>query len=326
MNAVATANLAAAPHDDATAPSTGRVTPAGAANGDVPAQRLDDLAQIIRAYNQVTENLQRSHEHLANEVLRLQQQLASADAQLQRSKRLAALGEMAAGIAHEIRNPLGAIQLYAGMLEQDLGQLVSPDAAAPAPDPQGMLDTSRKIASAVRGLNGIVTDVVAFAREIQPRPAVMSVEGLFTRTIETLEPMIRAAHVQVHLTAAEDLFIHADVELLHQAMINLVRNAIEAMSEQRPPRRLTLTSTLREQRVELTIRDTGPGIDPAHIDRIFNPFYTTRSTGTGLGLAIVHRIIDAHQGSISVHNDGGAVFEISLPRNLATPSDSGVHA
>jgi signal transduction histidine kinase len=92
------------------------VTPTGAPSSAVaPVERLDDLARIIRAYNDVTDKLQRSHEALHGEVARLQSELSGANAQLQRSKRLAALGEMVAGIAHEIRNPLGAIQLYAGM-------------------------------------------------------------------------------------------------------------------------------------------------------------------------------------------------------------------
>src|SRR5438874_677245 len=83
-------------------------------------RELDDLAQVIRAYTQVTQRLERSHQMLHDEVARLQRELASSDAQLQRSRRLAALGEMAAGIAHEIRNPLAAIQLYAGILVEDL--------------------------------------------------------------------------------------------------------------------------------------------------------------------------------------------------------------
>src|SRR5690606_31527885 len=105
--------------------------------------RLDDLAQVIEAYNHVTEKLQRSHDALHTEVTRLRQQLAAADAQLQRSKRLAALGEMAAGIAHEVRNPLAAIHLYAGMIGEDLA-LTPPNATAAA-------DNAARIADAVRG-------------------------------------------------------------------------------------------------------------------------------------------------------------------------------
>jgi signal transduction histidine kinase len=265
-------------------------------------QRLDDLAQIIATYNQVTENLRRSHESLKGEVVRLQQELASTDAQLQRSKRLAALGEMAAGIAHEIRNPLGAIMLYADMLVQDL-EAGSSGAM--------MVDTARKISSAVKGLDAIVNDVLSFSREIDPRPQPLGVEEVFVRAIEA----VRMPRINVVMPEDGSIVMEADATLLHQVVVNLLRNAVDAM-----PAGGTLTLGTRhdpdnDDQVILTVRDTGPGIDDEAIDRIFNPFFTTRNTGTGLGLAIVHRIVDAHRGAITVHNDGGAVFEIRLPIN-----------
>ncbi len=265
-------------------------------------QRLDDLAQIIATYNQVTENLRHSHESLKGEVVRLQQELASTDAQLQRSKRLAALGEMAAGIAHEIRNPLGAIMLYADVLVGDL-EAVSDDAM--------MIGTARKISSAVKGLDAIVNDVLSFSREINPKPQPLTASEVFMRAVEA----VQMSRIDVVMPEHGPLEIEADTTLLHQVMINLLRNAVDAM-----PDGGTLTLDARDdpdnaQQVILTVRDTGPGIDDEAIDRIFNPFFTTRNTGTGLGLAIVHRIIDAHRGAITVHNDGGAVFEIRLPIN-----------
>ncbi len=265
-------------------------------------QRLDDLAQIIATYNQVTENLRHSHESLKGEVVRLQQELASTDAQLQRSKRLAALGEMAAGIAHEIRNPLGAIMLYADVLVGDL-EAVSDDAM--------MIGTARKISSAVKGLDAIVNDVLSFSREINPKPQPLTAAEVFMRAVEA----VQMSRIDVVMPEHSPLEIEADTTLLHQVMINLLRNAVDAM-----PDGGTLTLDARDdpdnaQQVILTVRDTGPGIDDEAIDRIFNPFFTTRNTGTGLGLAIVHRIIDAHRGAITVHNDGGAVFEIRLPIN-----------
>lgn len=270
-----------------------------------PAQRLDDLAQIIRAYNEVTDNLQRSHEALRAEVVRLQRELASTDAQLQRSKRLAALGEMAAGIAHEIRNPLAAIGLYARMIVEDL-QL--------PPQPQTLhncAEVAGKIASAVRGLDAIVNDVLAFSREITPRVQPVEVGALLDRAVEAHRPAIVAAGVEVvRVDAGEAVTLEADADLLHQALLNVIRNAVDAM-----PNGGTLTLGVRREDAQwaLVVRDTGPGIAEADIDRIFNPFFTTRNTGTGLGLAIVHRILDAHRGAITVHNDGGAVFELILP-------------
>ncbi len=281
---------------------TAAIPPAEAEASD----RLDDLAQIIGAYNQVTENLQRSHESLRAQVVRLQQQLASTDAQLQRSKRLAALGEMAAGIAHEIRNPLAAIQLYADMIGKDLRTGDTQPGATCAAN-------ARKIAEAVRRLNAIVTDVLSFAQEVTPNARTVSVTQLFDRAVESHRPAIDAAGVTVvRRDRPLGSTIHADPDLLHQALLNTIRNAVEAMAAGRN-RVLTLAARPEDGQVVLTVRDTGPGIGADDIDRLFNPFFTTRNTGTGLGLAIVHRIVDAHGGTISLHNDGGAVFELRVP-------------
>lgn len=271
----------------------------------------EDLAQIIQAYNTVTERLQKTHEQLSNEVVRLRRELASTNAQLQRSKRLAALGEMAAGIAHEIRNPLAAIHLYAGMLQQDLVRM----------KPQQ--DIASKIASAVRGLEGIVTDVLAFSREMQPDFRTCNVLELFARAIDMQRPAILQHRILVDDEALDDqMTLEVDPELMHRALTNLIRNAIDAMAG-RDNAVLTLGANAdpAEQVIRLSVRDNGPGIGADDIDRIFNPFFTTRNTGTGLGLAIVHRIIDAHAGSILVSNDDGAVFELILPLSRVTPSD-----
>lgn len=270
--------------------------------------RVDDLAQIIEAYNGVTEKMQASHERLQGEVVRLRQELTSANAQLQRSKRLSALGEMAAGIAHEIRNPLAAIQLYVGMVIDDLsGTGVSPDEA---------LENARKIASAVQGMSGIVNDVLSFARGIEPGCRPCAVSDLFDRAIAAHRPAIEAAGVTVvrNDRKRDGLSLSADPGLVQQALLNLVRNAVDAMQSVEGPRELVLDAETDEVGVVLVVRDSGPGIPDDRVDRIFNPFFTTRSTGTGLGLAIVHRIVDAHGGSVSVANDRGAVFRLSMPQ------------
>ncbi len=286
-----------------------------------PDSRFDDLAAIINAYNQVTQKLQHSHETLKTQVTRLQRELASTNAKLQRSKRLAALGEMAAGIAHEIRNPLAAIQLYAGMLVDDLTN----PAVAPQ-DQQGLAQMAQKIAIAVRGLNSVVCDVLSFARELSPKPSWVPVGPLLDRAVEACRPAINAAGVSVVRLDRQDeatlkpASVYADPTLLYQAMLNLIRNAVEAVAGasqgkggHTTPPTITLNARQDEAHGVLIVRDNGPGIAEYNIDRIFNPFFTTRNTGTGLGLAIVHRIVDAHSGTISVHNNSGAVFELSLP-------------
>lgn len=275
-------------------------------------QGLEDLGQIIGVYNEVTSKLQRSHEALTAEVVRLQDQLASTDAQLQRSKRLAALGEMAAGIAHEIRNPLAAIQLYAKMLTDDLGQIATTESGTTGSIAVAALSEAEKIRSAVHGLNAIVCDVLTFSREMSPQPTVIEAADFLRSVLDAHAPAIEAANIQVVLNLADHhLQLQADPDLLRQAILNLVRNAVDAMNHGCGT--LTLEVSRQDNRVLIRVRDTGPGIGPDEIDRIFNPFFTTRNTGTGLGLAIVHRIVDAHGGAIAVHNEKGAVFTLSLP-------------
>lgn len=284
-----------------------------------PKPGADDLAEIIRAYNQVTDKLQHSHEVLRAEVVRLRRELASADAQLQRSKRLSALGEMAAGIAHEVRNPLAAIQLYASMIVQDME-----DAGGKFGEP---LRCAREIATAVRGLDGIVGDVLSFAREVKPKPVVLPVAEVFERVIAAHRPAIQAAGVTVKLPDPDQecLYIYADPDMLHRALLNLVRNAVDAMAQTSEPHILKLDAGENDDVLTLSVSDTGPGVDHDTIDRLFNPFFTTRATGTGLGLAIVHRIIDAHGGTVTVtaNTDAGrgADFQLCLPVCQPTPAD-----
>ncbi|WP_428386567.1 sensor histidine kinase [Mucisphaera sp.] len=279
-------------------------------NGSPPAVRPDELADIIRAYNEVTDKVALSHARLESEVTRLRKELVSTNAQLQRSRRLSALGEIAAGIAHEIRNPLGGIALYAQMALEDL------KAENTAERTDNVANHLTKIAEAVRGLDGIVYDVLHFARDMQPRKDWVDIRTLFDQAINAHRPEIEAANVQVTIDCDQpcDGQVHADPGLLHQAILNLVRNATEAMAKSEGERHLLIKTRTIAGDDRIVIRDTGPGIDRELIDRIFNPFFTTRHTGTGLGLAIVHRIIDAHNGSIAVHSDNGAVFTCTLPR------------
>ncbi len=270
------------------------------ANAMPQLNQTEDLAEILQAYSSVTERLQRSHDQLGHEVVRLREELASTNTQLQRSKRLAALGEMAAGIAHEVRNPLAAISLYAQMLQEDIPAQTEP------------WETAGKIESAVRGLEAVVTDVLTFSQELNPVQSHCRVIELFERAIDLQRPAILNASIVVDDQALDpELMIEADPELIHRAMTNVIRNAIDAMAPDGGT--LTLGAAVESGQIVLTIADTGPGIESSQIDRIFNPFFTTRSTGTGLGLAIVHRIIDVHGGSIAVHNKDGAVFVLCLP-------------
>lgn len=268
-------------------------------------QRIDELGRIILAYSEVMEKLQQSQEQLTEMVAGLQAELSEKNKLLERKERLAALGEMAAGMAHEIRNPLGGIQLYASLLAKDVSAM-----------PQS-LQLVHKISGGVRRLEGLVSQVLHFTRESQVSRAETDLAEIIATALELAEPKLIERGVEVQLRGEARLIVRADEQLLGQAVLNLLLNGIEAMEEGGSLFVQFARATEEDgegRQVKLTIRDGGPGIPPAILDRIFNPFFTTKDTGTGLGLAIVHRIVDAHDGTITVTNPpgGGACFEIRI--------------
>ena len=265
-------------------------------------QRLEELGRIILVYSDVTEKLQQSHEQLKEEVSTLQTELSEKNKLLERKERLAALGEMAAGMAHEIRNPLGGKQLYASLLAKDV-------AAMPA-----SAQLVNKIADGVRRLECLVSQVLQFAREIQINRSETDIANVVDFALELAGPKIAERNIEVRISGERTLQADVDECLLGQAMLNLVLNAVDAMTDG-GVLQVRIASAMGDgegRQIRLVIRDSGPGIPAAILDRIFNPFFTTKDTGTGLGLAIVHRIVDAHDGTITVTNPpgGGAQFEI----------------
>jgi signal transduction histidine kinase len=292
----------------------------------------DELASLLASFNDVTARLAATHETLTAQVAALKSELEEANRQVERSRHLAMLGEMAAGIAHEVRNPLGSIALYARMLEQDL---------ADRPEQQR---TASKIAAAVGGLERIVSDVLVFARQTRPRPCSCDSAELLRAAWDSArrdEPIWQTVEAVFEPVPDDAASVTADPGMLQQALVNLIRNAVEAMAEVPPPRRLRLSAARhtvldpdgsRRPMIALRVRDTGPGIDHASAQRLFQPFFTTRASGTGLGLAIVHRIVDAHLGRVTLTNAPaagsprerpGAVAEILLPCPGAEPPPSG---
>ncbi len=266
-------------------------------------QRMEELGKMIIAYSELTEKLQMSHDKLANMVHELQTELSEKNRQLERRKRLAALGEMAAGMAHEIRNPLGGIQLYVSLLLKDLSD--RPEAAAIA----------QKISGGVRRLENVVSQVLNFSRDLRPQMASADLSQIVDEAMELAAGSLGGG-VAVKVDGPRPMPVEVDRQLLGQALLNLVRNAAEAMNGEGeltvrygPPR-----EGYEARQFFLLVEDTGPGISPEVMERLFHPFFTTRDHGTGLGLAIVHRVVEAHDGSITASNrEGtGARFEIRI--------------
>ncbi|MFK7758780.1 MAG: sensor histidine kinase [Phycisphaerales bacterium] len=280
-----------------------------------PALSAGDLAELMSSFNEVTAKLEKTHGQLRGEVVRLNTELAEANEALQRSKRLAALGEMAAGISHEIRNPLGSIRLYTRMLKEDLVEM---------PEQCSIVE---KIGRAVTGLDQIVGDVLAFSREIRVRAVEYEASMLIQEAIDSCAAELDGLRVSVSVESSCETIV-CDPALVHQALINVIRNAAQATNEHKAPESDQDDIQIRmqrdqDQRFELLVSDSGGGIEDAVIERIFNPFFTTRAAGTGLGLSIVHRILDAHGGSVRVANKlddsgwtSGTVVSLVLPARI----------
>lgn len=279
----------------------------GRVNPDLtPRER--ELGAIIEAYNQVTEQLKASHELLGREVSRLRLELEGKNRELRRRERLVALGELAAGVAHEIRNPLGGIRLFASLLARDLKDL--PDS----------LRVVNKIVQGVGSLESIVNGILDFARPPEPEPRRVQLDVVVREAIELAAERIERSDAKI--TVGDELagvMLVTDGRLLQRALLNLLLNAIDAAGHGDHPGEVAFAlGEVDEQYALLIVSDNGPGIPVELLDRIFNPFFTTKDSGTGLGLAIVHQIVESLGGSIRASNraEGGAVFAMRLPRQL----------
>jgi signal transduction histidine kinase len=241
--------------------------------------------------------------------MELQQELNEKNRLLERKNRLAALGEMAAGMAHEIRNPLGGIHLYASMLAKDVA------------DRSECLTTVKKISAGVKRLEALVSQVLQFSREIVANPQPMDLAEAVAQSVELASVKFEKFGVACLVKGPQTLAVVADPLLIGQAVLNLLLNAAEAVGQSgvKDGQVLVTFSAPADEddaarQFRLVVEDNGPGIPAEAMDKIFNPFFTTKDEGTGLGLAIVHRMIEAHDGTIVVTNGqgGGARFEVRI--------------
>jgi len=237
-------------------------------------------------------------------------QLRRVEAEARRSERLAALGQMSAGLAHEIRNPLGVIKGSAEMLAQKLS------AAEPLAS-----ELAGYISSEVDRLNALVARFLDFARPLRLEMRPQRVSELVDRAVESVEHQFPHDGVRVernYAAALPDVLV--DEQLCERVFINLVQNAFQAMAAANPEgdRVLKITAnaeTSNGQRgVVVEFEDSGPGVPPELREQIFNPFFTSKKDGVGLGLAIVAKILDQHRGSIHLESSPrGARFRLFLP-------------
>jgi PAS domain S-box-containing protein len=234
--------------------------------------------------------------------------------QLRRAEKLSALGQLTAGVAHEINNPLAVIMGYSQMLVKQ------PDLT-----PQLKLELKKILRESERAAK-IVRNLLAFARPRDPQMLSVDLNRLVANILETYEAEFEAVGVQIHAHLTPDLpKTVADPHQIEQVIANIVVNALQAMADWNGPRELTIATVRRDQTIVVTIGDTGPGMPAETVTKIFDPFFTTKDPGkgTGLGLSISHSIIHEHRGRLWVQSEPGhgAEFHIELPLITRTDDD-----
>jgi signal transduction histidine kinase len=232
----------------------------------------------------------------------------------ERLHRLVAMGEMAAQIAHEIRNPLGSMELFCGLLKRDLKDQDLPET----------LQLAEQIHKGIRALDRIISSCLQFSKDIHPQKELVGDVGQYLQ--EMTEPFrMRAENEGVSFIVEANTGIAAmfDPHMIQQVITNLVLNAFDAVIERKKHAKGNYTAEIavraRRSGSELiiTVADTGIGLKDEVLQRLFDPFYTTKERGTGLGLSISYSIVKAHGGTLKGEGaeGAGATFELSLPGN-----------
>jgi signal transduction histidine kinase len=265
------------------------------------AKRNDEIGDLGRNFNFMVQQLRESRE----EIEHLHR------TQMSRAEHFATLGELATGLAHEIRNPLAGI---AGVIE-----IVKRDLPASSPATAVVKDVREEIAQ----INRILTDLLGTAR---PRASEMRMSDLNT-TVEHAVMLARqqvlSKPIKIEFTPSTDLLeVEHDSDQVHQVLLNLLLNAVQAIEGSGMVRvAVKAESETGGDGAVITVTDTGRGISPEHLQNIFRPFFTTKGNGTGLGLSLARRIVEAHHGRIEVASSSarGTTFSVTLPLRQAVP-------
>jgi len=267
--------------------------------------RLVFLAIAGNLVNVLAEALRRQsakYQKAAEELAEANRSVKEAEAAVQRSDRLAALGQLSAGLAHELRNPLGTMRASAEMLAQSV-----------AKENEVAREVAGFISSEVDRTNSLVTRFLEFARPLQLKLDVADLNQVVDRAVMLVERDTPQYRVTVYRNYSPDLApFPFDSELMERVFYNLVLNAAQASPEGGA---VTVKTRAVDGTAEVAVIDRGSGIEPRIMEQIFNPFFTTKREGSGLGLAIVSKIVDEHGGKMAVESEPGrgSVFRVYLP-------------
>ena len=217
------------------------------------------------------------------------------------------MGALAAGVAHEVRNPLNAISVIVQRLRREF---------IPQQDKEEYGQLTGVVSEEVKRVNRIIEQFLELARPPALAKERADLAALLQRAAQTIEPRVLATGLRLQRDFNDVGAVEVDADQLQQALLNLLGNAIESMESMDEEAIKLAARSLADGWVEITVADTGPGIPPAELERIFDLYFTTKAEGTGLGLSIVHRIVSEHGGRIEVQSalGEGTRFTILLPR------------
>lgn len=276
------------------------------------AKGSSEIVRLASAFNSMIVNLQK------REV-----DLKVANEKLIRTESLAAVGRIGAGVAHEVKNPLASILSYAQLLEMQLGQMLKSDAVPAAPEKlEKLKNYVHLVMDDTRRASRIINDLLTFARHKELQTEAANIPQFVTGLKEKLEPQCRQNQIDFSLVTSalqEGEFVSIDKEQIYQVIYNLVQNAMHALSEKTSAdKKISLITEAHGNFIEISVVDNGSGISPENLNRIFEPFFSTKNLGqgSGLGLAISYGIIQMHGGQIQVSSQigKGTQFKILLPR------------
>lgn len=242
------------------------------------------------------------YQAVAEQLRKANEDLQEAEAAVRRSDRLAALGQLTAGLAHELRNPLGTMRASAEILARNTSS-----------ENEITREMAGFIATEVDRVNSLITRFLDFARPMHLRMEKANLADVLDRAAKELGQHNPPFDITVYKNYSPDIpAVEIDTEWMERVFYNLLLNAAQATA---PGGAVTIKTRLLGSQAEVSVIDRGLGIDPKHMESIFNPFFTTKSSGVGLGLAIVSKIVDEHHGTLTAESEvgKGSVFRVFLP-------------
>ncbi|MCO6431758.1 MAG: hypothetical protein J5J00_12945 [Deltaproteobacteria bacterium] len=262
-----------------------------------------ELEQAFAKFSEASHKLEAKYEELLKETEILRSALREKEQEVRRAERLSMLGETAAALAHEVRNPLGAMRLFLSLLRREVGE--RGDAA----------NYVNQIDKSISTLDNVVSNILQFSKTQNVAMGPLNLNALILEQVALFGGPAPQIEIVTELHAAP--YIIGNEHGLRQMIYNLLLNSMQAMKN---PGRITVSTKDDDDGIVVCFKDEGPGIPADKLSRIFDPFYTTKSEGTGLGLAVVKQIVIQHSGSVSAANNDGAVFEVRFPRSSSKTS------